>query len=96
MLRSTLCISRTKCGAVLDSSQGNNASWKLVKEIVRQNVLRRARIRKCLDQISHSDTPKLSSLRLSLILENEGHASLPLKVFRIESRDAIPLRGGGL
>ena len=24
-----------------------------------------------------------------------GHVSLPLKVFRIESRDAIPLRGEG-
>ena len=49
----------------------------------------------CLDQISLSDTLKLSSLRLSLILENGGHASLPLEVFRTESRGEIPIRGEG-
>ena len=59
------------------------------------NLRQRASIRTCRDQISLSDTPKLSSLRLSLILENEGHASLPLKVFRIESRGEIPIRGEG-
>ena len=59
------------------------------------NLRQRESIRKCCDQISLSDTPKLSSLRLSLILENEGHASLPLKVFRIESRGEIPIRGEG-
>ena len=61
----------------------------------RQNLLRRTSIRKCLDQISLSDAPKLSSLMLSLMLETGWHVSLPLKVFRIESRDAIPLRGEG-
>ena len=65
------------------------------RKFFKQNLLRRASIRKCLDQISLSNTPKLSSLRLSLILENEGHASLPLKVFRIESRGEIPIRGEG-
>ena len=59
------------------------------------SLRRRASIKKCLDPISLSDTPKLSSLRLSLILENEGHASLPLKVFCIESRGEIPIRGEG-
>jgi len=59
------------------------------------NLRRRASIRKCCDQISLSDTPKLSSLMLSLMLETRWHVSLPLKVFRIESRDAIPLRGEG-
>ena len=39
----------------------------------------------CLDQISLSDAAKLSSLMLSLMLENERYASLPLKVFRTES-----------
>ena len=48
-----------------------------------------------LDQISLSDTPKLSSLRLSLMLENGWHASLPFKVFRNESRGEIPIRGEG-
>ena len=47
------------------------------------------------DQISLSDTPKLSSLMLSLKLENGWHASLPLKVFRTESRGEIPIRGEG-
>ena len=46
-----------------------------------------------LDQISLSDTPKLSSLMLSLMLETEWQVSLPLKVFQTESRDVIPLRG---
>ena len=59
------------------------------------NLRQRASVRKCRDQISLSDTPKLTSLMLSLILENEGHASLPLKVFRIESRGEIPIRGEG-
>ena len=49
----------------------------------------------CLDQISLFDTPKLSSLMLSLMLENGWHASLPLKVFRTESRGEIPIRGEG-
>ena len=47
------------------------------------------------DQISLSDTPKLSSLRLPLMLENGWHASLPLKVFRNESHGEIPIRGEG-
>jgi hypothetical protein len=60
------------------------------------NILRRrASIRKCCDQISLSDTPKLSSLMLSLMLETGCHVSLPLKVFRTESQDAIPLREEG-
>ena len=63
------------------------------RKFFRPNLLRRASIKKCLDPISLSDTPNLCSLRLSLILENEGHASLPLKVFRIESRGEIPIRG---
>ena len=49
-----------------------------------------------LDQISLSDTPKLSSLMLSLMLENGWHASLPLKVFHTKSQGVIPIRGGGL
>ena len=49
----------------------------------------------CLDQISLSDTPKLSSLMLSLMLENGWHASLPLKVFHTESRGEIPKKGEG-
>ena len=48
-----------------------------------------------LDQISLSDTPKLSSLMLSLMLENRWHASFPLKVFRTESRGEILVRGEG-
>ena len=32
---------------------------------------------------------------LSLMLENGGHASLPLKVFRTESQGEIPVRGEG-
>ena len=32
---------------------------------------------------------------LSLILENGGHASLPLKAFRTESQGEIPIRGEG-
>ena len=47
----------------------------------------------CLDQISLSDAPKLSSLMLSLMLENGWHASLPLKVFHTESQGEIPIRG---
>ena len=49
----------------------------------------------CLDQISLSNTPKLSSLMLSLMLENGRHASLPLKVFRTKSRGEILVRGEG-
>ena len=48
-----------------------------------------------LDQISLFDTSKLSSLMLSLMLENGWHASLPFKVFRNESRGEIPIRGEG-
>ena len=48
-----------------------------------------------LDQISLFDTLKLSSLMLSLMLENGWHASLPLKVFRTESRGEILVRGEG-
>ena len=65
------------------------------RKFFKPNLLRRASIRKCLDQISLSDTLKLSSLRLSLILENGGHASLPLKVFRTESRGEILVRREG-
>ena len=49
----------------------------------------------CLDQISLSDAPKLSSLMLSLMLENGWHASLPLKVFHTESQGEILVRGEG-
>ena len=49
----------------------------------------------CLDQISLSDTPKLSNLMLSLMLENGWHASLPLKVFHTKSWGEIPIRGEG-
>ena len=48
-----------------------------------------------IDQISLCDTPKLSSLMLSLMLENGWHASLPLKVFRTEPQGEIPIRGEG-
>ena len=47
----------------------------------------------CLAQISLSDTPKLNTLMLSLMLENGWHASLPLKVFHTGSRGEIPIRG---
>ena len=60
-----------------------------------KNLLQRTCIRKCLGQISLSDTPKLTSLMLSLMLKSGCHVSLPLKVFRTESWDAIPLRGEG-
>ena len=49
----------------------------------------------CHDQISLSDTPKLSSLMLSLMLENGRHVSLPLKAFRIESRGWDSHKGQG-
>ena len=49
----------------------------------------------CLDQISLSDAPKLSSLMLSLMLENGWHASLPLKVFHTKSHGEILVRGEG-
>ena len=61
----------------------------------RQNLLRRASIRKGLDQISLFDTLELSSLMLSLMLETGWHVFLLLKVYCTESRDAIPLRGEG-
>ena len=70
----------------MDANKGNSSD----------NILRRrASIRKCCDQISLSDTPKLSSLMLSLMLETGWQVFLPLRVFRTESRDAIPLRGEG-
>ena len=47
----------------------------------------------CLDQINLSNAPKLSRLMLLLMLENEWHASLPLKVFRTESQGEISIRG---
>jgi len=59
------------------------------------NLRRRASIRKCRDQISLYDTSKLSGLMPSLMLETGWQVYLPLKVFRTESRDAIPLRGEG-
>ena len=59
------------------------------------NLQQRASIRKCREQISLSDTSKLSSLMLSLMLETGWHVSLPLKVFCTESRDVILLRGEG-
>ena len=59
------------------------------------NLRQRASIRKCCDQISLSNTLKLSSLMLSLMLETGWQVSLPLKVLHTESRDAIPLRGEG-
>ena len=96
MLRSTLRIPRMKYCAVLDSSQSNNASWKSMKKNSSDKIYYEEQISKsCLDQISLSNTPKLSSLMLSLMLENEWHASLPLKVFRTESRGKIPIRGEG-
>ena len=52
-------------------------------------------LERCLDQISLSGTPKLSSLMLSLMLEKGWHASLPLKVFRTESCGDIPIREEG-
>ena len=70
----------------------HGSQWR---KFFRQNLLRRASIKKSLDQISVSDAPKLSSLMLSLMLENGWHASLPLKVFRTESWGEIPVRGEG-
>ena len=70
----------------MDAKEGNSSD---------NNLRQRASIRKCRDQISLSDTPKLSSLMLSLMLETGWQVSLPLKVFRTESRDVIPLRGEG-
>ena len=49
----------------------------------------------CHDQISLSDAPKLSSLMLSLILENGWYVSIPLKVFCTKSQGKILVRGEG-
>ena len=68
----------------------HGSQWR---KFFRQNLLRIASIRKCLNQISLFDAPKLSSLMLSLMLENGWHASLPLKVFHTESRGEILIRG---
>ena len=64
----------------MDAKEGNSLD---------NNLRRRASIRKCREQLGPSDTLKLSSLMLSLMLETGWQVSLPLKVFRIESRDAI-------
>ena len=48
-----------------------------------------------LNQFSLSDTPKLRSLLLSLMLENGWHASLPLKVLRTKSWGEILIRREG-
>ena len=65
-----------------------------MKEIVQTKIYYEGQISEsCLDQISLSNTPKLSSLMLSLMLENGWHASLPLKIFRTESRGEILVRG---
>ena len=70
----------------MDSKEGNSSD---------NNLRRKASIRKCHDQISLSDTPKLSGLILSLMLETGWHVSLPLKVFRTESQGEILIRGEG-
>ena len=67
-----------------------------MKEILQTKIYYEEQISKsCLDQISLSDTPKLGSLRLSLMLENGWHASLPLKVFHTESQGEILIMGEG-
>ena len=70
----------------MDANEGNSSD---------NNLRQRASIRKCHDQISLSDTPKLSGLMLSLMLETGWHVSLPLKVFRTESRGEILVKGEG-
>ena len=70
----------------MDANEGNSSA---------NNLQRRASIRKCRDQISLSDTPKLSSLMLSLMLETRWHVSLPLKVFHTKSHGEILVRGEG-
>ena len=90
MLRSTLRIPRTKCCADVDSSQTNNERNSLDKIYYKEQILE-----SYLDQISLSDAPKLSSLMLSLILENGWYVSIPLKVFCTKSRGEILIRGEG-
>jgi len=46
MLCSTLRIPRTKCCAVLDSSQSNNASWKSMKEILQTKFTTKSKYQK--------------------------------------------------
>ena len=78
MLRSTLGIPRMKCCAILDSSQSNNASWKSMKKKSSDKIYYDEQIlESCLDQISLSDAPKLSSLMLSLMLEMDDALLFP-------------------
>ena len=65
-----------------------------MKEILQTKFITKSKYQKVV-QISLSDTPKLSSLMLSLMLENGWHASLPLKVFHTKSQGEIPIRGEG-
>ena len=57
MLRSTLCIPTTKCCAILDSSQSNNASLRSMKEILQTKIYYE-------EQVSESVLTKLASLML--------------------------------
>ena len=60
------------------------------RKFFRQNLLQRASIRKCLDQISLSNTLKLSSLRLSMMLEKwmTCFSSLKSLSHRISGQDS--------
>ena len=85
----------TQDSAILDSSQCNNALWMPTKKILQTTTYDEEQVSESVVTKLASLILKLCSLRLSLILENEGHASLPLKVFRIESWGEIPIRGEG-
>ena len=66
-----------------------------MKEILQTKLTMKSKYQKVVLTKLAFDAPKLSSLMLSLILENGWHAFLPLKVFRTESRGKIPIRGEG-
>ena len=70
----------------MEVNEGNSSDKIFYEEQVSES---------CLNQISLSDASKLSSLMLSLMLENGWHTSLPMKVFCTKSQDKIPIRGEG-
>ena len=69
----------------MEANEGNSLDKTYYEEQVSESVLTKLA----------SDTSKLSSLRLALMLENGGHTSLPLKVFHTKSQGEIPIRGEG-
>ena len=70
----------------MEVNEGNSSDKIYYEEQISESYL---------NEISLSDTPKLSSLMLSLMLENGWHASLPLKVFHTKSHGEILVRGEG-